>query len=511
MAFVKIKSGGIWGIEGYEVNVEVDISPGLPSFNIVGLPDSAIKESKERVRSAIKNLGFSFPQRRITVNLSPSNLRKQGTLYDLPISIGILTLSGHVDPSKASEFVFLGELSLNGDLNRVKGALPIVASLSLRGNKNYILPLPNAIEASVVRESKSYGFKNLSEVVGFLNGDIEAKPVESNLEEILAKERNLDIDIGEVVGQFLVKKALEISAAGAHNLSMIGSPGSGKSMLAKRIVTVLPPMEFEDMLEVSKIYSVAGLLHDGLITERPFRAPHHTASEISIIGGGSVPAPGEISLAHKGVLFLDELPEFPRKTLEVLRQPLEDGYINISRAQGRVRFPAKFTLITAQNPCPCGNYGNPYKECTCTKAQIRSYMTKISQPIRDRIDMTVWVEPVKNEDLVKNLKGEGSKEIRQRVLKAYEIQKERFRGSKTDFNGRMTNAQVERYCLSMMSKEAKDLLKSAMEKLHLSGRGYFKVLKVARTIADLEESEKIEVSHISQALQFRTDVDLNFF
>lgn len=504
MTFVKIKSGGIWGIDGYEVDVEVDISAGLPSFNIVGLPDSAIKESKDRVKSAIKNLGFSFPQKRITVNLSPSHIRKQGTLYDLPIAIGILQLSGYVNPDRSEEFVFLGEISLDGKLSRVNGVLSIVASLRALGYKKFILPIENAIEGAVVEGTDIYGFENLKEVIEFLNEEVKAEPVNVSYNELL-KRREYDIDLGEVLGQTMTKKALEISAAGAHNLSMTGTPGSGKSMLAKRIVTILPPIKFEEMLEVSRIYSVAGMLDDGLITERPFRSPHHTASEVALIGGGSIPMPGEISLAHKGVLFLDELPEFPRKTLEVLRQPMEDGYINISRAQGRVKFPAKFTLITAQNPCPCGNFGNPYKECTCTKNQIRAYNSKVSQPIKDRIDLSVWVDPVKNEELLKGREGETSKKVREKVLRAYEIQKERFRNSNTDFNGRMTNSEVERFCLNMIEPDAKNYLKKALDRFNLSGRGYFRTLKVARTIADLEESETIKTHHIAQAFQFRVE------
>ncbi len=508
MSFIKVKSGGIWGIEGYEMDVEVDISPGIPSFNIVGLPDSAIKESKERVRSAVKNLGFSFPQKRITVNLSPSNIRKQGTLYDLPITVGILTLGGYIDPEKVSGFVFLGEISLDGKLNKVSGVLPVVASLNGAGYTKFILPLENAIEGAVVKGVEVYGFRHLSDVVGFLNGSGKASPVEVDYGEILSKNRDLDIDLGDVLGQSLTKKALEISAAGAHNLMMVGAPGSGKSMLAKRVVTILPPLEFEEMLEISRIYSVAGLLSEGLITERPFRSPHHTASEVSLIGGGSVPTPGEISLAHKGILFLDELPEFSRKSLEVLRQPMEDGYINISRAQGRIRFPAKFTLITAQNPCPCGNFGNPFKECICTKNQIRAYSSKVSQPIKDRIDLKVWVDPVREEELLKGIKGESSAKVKERVLRAYEIQRERFKNSDTDFNGRMTNSEVERFCLNMMSSGAQKLLRDAVDRFKLSGRGYFRTLKVARTIADLEGSDTIDTDHVAQALQFRIEEEL---
>ncbi|NPA41727.1 MAG: YifB family Mg chelatase-like AAA ATPase [Aquificae bacterium] len=501
MSFVKVKSGGIWGIEGYEVSVEVDISPGLPSFNIVGLPDAAIKEAKERVRSALKNSRFSFPQKRITVNLSPSHIRKQGTLYDLPIAVGILALMGELDKDRVARFAFLGELSLDGELSKVSGVLPIVIALR-QSTRQFILPLPNAHEGAVVENIEAYGFKNLSEVIDFLNLKRPASPVSLKTQENKTEE---DMDLSDVIGQSLAKKALEISAAGAHNLSMIGTPGSGKSMLARRIRTILPPMSFEESLEVSTIYSVAGLLSEGLITQRPYRSPHHTASEVALIGGGSVPSPGEISLSHRGVLFLDELPEFPRKTLEVLRQPLEEGKINISRAQGRVSFPARFTLITAQNPCPCGNYGNPYKECTCTPRQIKAYNSRISQPLKDRIDLRVWFDPVEKEDLVKHKKGESSKDVYARVLNAYRIQQERFKNSKTDFNGRMTNSEVEKFCLNMMDTESKKLLKDAVERLKLSARSYFRTLKVARTIADLDQSDYIKPHHIAQALQFRME------
>ena len=499
MSFVKVLSGGVWGIEGYEVKVEVDVSAGLPSFTIVGLPDSAIKESKERVRSAIKNSGYSFPQKRITVNLSPSHLKKQGTLYDLPIAIGLLALGGAVNTDRLSKFVLMGELSLNGELRKVSGVLPIVATLYSEGYESFILPVENSTEGAVVEGAKVFGARSLREVVEFINGARELEPVRMAHHELSSKPAH-DIDVSDIIGQGLAKKALEICAAGAHNLSMVGPPGSGKSMLAKRVVTILPPLSFEEALEVNRIYSVAGLL-DSFVTSRPFRSPHHTASEVALIGGGSVPRPGEVSLAHKGVLFLDELPEFSRKALEVLRQPLEDGYINISRAQGRVRFPAEFTLITAQNPCPCGNYGNPYKECVCSPRQIKAYSSKVSQPIKDRIDLKVWMDPVDRDELVKNTKGETSQEVRNRVITAYSIQMERL----GKLNGRMNNKEVEKFCINRMSTEAKRLLKSAVNNLKLSARAYFKVLKVSRTVADLEQEDTIRPHHVAQALQFRTE------
>jgi magnesium chelatase family protein len=502
MTCVKVRSGGLWGIEGYPVEVEVDISPGIPSFSIVGLPDTAIKESRDRIRSAIKNLGLSFPQKRITVNLSPSDVKKQGTLYDLPIAVGILTLSGQLPREKVSEFIFLGELSLNGSLRKVRGVLPIVASLK---EGNFILPLENSLEGAVVPGPEVYGFAHLKEVVEFLTGDLKAEPVKTRADRILSERPDLDIDLGDVAGQVLLKKALEVSAAGGHNLYMIGTPGSGKSMIAKRMITILPPMTFEESLEVSRIYSTAGLLEDTLIRTRPFRSPHHTVSDVALIGGGSVPLPGEVSLAHRGVLFLDELPEFSRKALEALRQPLEDGYVSISRAQGRVRFPARFTLLATGNPCPCGNLGDPNRQCTCTQNQIKAYRSRVSAPVRDRIDLKVWVNPVRTEDLIKGGKGETSREVYERVLRAYMIQRDRFRDSETDFNGRMTNKEVERFCIKMMSKEAKKLVESALRNLNLTARSYYKVLKVARTVADLEESETIEDHHIAQALQLRSE------
>ena len=501
MSFIKVRSGGIWGIEGYEVSVEVDVSPGLPSFNIVGLPDTAIKESKERVRSAVKNAGFSFPNKRITVNLSPSALKKQGTFYDLPIAVGILALCGYVPPDKVERFLFLGELSLDGKVSKVRGTLPIVMSLSELGCKEFILPKANALEGSVVEGVRIYMASDLVGVVRFLRGEGELGVATADGIRDERSAKGEDIDLGDVLGQELAKKALEIAAAGFHNLSMVGSPGSGKSMMARGIRSILPPMSPEEALEVSRIYSVAGLLEEGLIKRRPFRSPHHTASEVSIVGGGTVPVPGEISLAHKGVLFLDELPEFSRKTLEVLRQPLENGYINVARAQGKVRFPAEFMLITAQNPCPCGNYGNPFKECRCTKSQIRAYTSKVSQPIKDRIDLHVWVSPPDRDELLGKKRGEPSRDIYNRVLRAYEIQRER--GGK--FNGRMNNREVERFVLRLMDGDAKKLLSDAVERFKLSGRGYFKVLKVSRTVADLEGSETVKAHHVAQALQFREE------
>ncbi len=492
----KVKSGGVLGVEGFEVEVEVDVSKGLPTFNIVGLPDSAIKESKERIRSALINSGFSFPYKRITVNLSPSFLKKSGTLYDLPIALGILISMGEIPP--LGDWVVLGELSLDGKVRKVLGILPILMGLKKLGYKRFLVPQENALEVSLIKGVEVYCVSSLKEAISFLLGSLKLEPIPSKLEEILKKAQlSPDMDLIEVYGQYLPKKALEVAVAGFHNLLMVGPPGAGKSMLAKRSTTIMPPMDEEEVLEVSKIYSVFGEVKEEIITRRPFRSPHYTTSAVALIGGGNPPRPGEVSLAHRGVLFLDELPEFGRKTLEALRQPMEDGKVLISRSGFKVEFPARFLLIGAMNPCPCGNYQNPYKVCTCSQKKIKEYQAKVSAPLLDRIDVRVWVEPLKEEELLHHRGGESSKEVRERVLKAYLVQRERA----GKFNAHLTDKELERFCT--LKDSAKKLLRDALKNLKLSARSYKRLLKVSRTVADLEAEEKIGEEHLALALQLR--------
>jgi len=489
--FVKLLSGGFLGLETFPVEVQVDISNGLPFFNIVGLADTAVKEAKERVRSAIKNSGFSFPTKRITVNLAPSDRRKVGSLYDLPIAVGILKATNQGGDTLPQDTVFLGELALNGEIKPVRGVLAIVLGLKRLGFKKFFVPAGNVGELELLKGIEVYTAPSLEDVA------------KGNLQRVDFKNRSprvedFPLDFADVKGQEGAKRALEIAAAGFHHIAMVGTPGSGKSMLAKRLPTVLPPMEEWEILEVSQIYSVAGLLSGGLITQRPFRAPHYSASETALIGGGTSPTPGEISLAHRGVLFTDELPEFPRRVLEVLRQPLEDGKVLISRAGYKVEFPAKFLWVSALNPCPCGNYQHPFRECVCKPSQIRRYLKKISAPLWERIDLKVWVNPVETEKLISSLRGESSHQIRERVLRAVEIQRRRNPEGKP--NGELSNRQLEK--VLNMHPKAKALVEKATDKLKLSARSYHKLLKVCRTIADLSAEEEIKAIHVSEALTY---------
>ena len=500
-----IKSGGILGVKGYLIDVEVNLSSGLPQFIIVGLPDTSVKESKERVKSALSISGFKVPSKKIIINLAPADVPKQGTLYDLPIAIGILKSSKVIDKNLAN-YAFIGELALDGKLRKIKGALPITLELQKIGIKNLVLPQENQNEAAVVKGLNVYGFGHIKEVVSFLNGNLQKTPAKVNIDSIFKDYTNYNYDFREIKGQTIAKRALEIAAAGFHNVLMIGSPGSGKTMLAQRFPTIMPPLTFQEAIETTIVHSVAGILNGYLITQRPFRKPHHTISDVALIGGGSFPKPGEVSLAHNGVLFLDEIPEFKKNVLEVLRQPLEDKKVVISRASGKFEFPAKFQLIAAANPCPCGYKNDPYKECTCSDAQIKRYIGKLSGPLLDRIDILINVQPVKTNELTKKEEGESSEKIRERVLKAVEIQKERFKELPINFNSEMDSSLVDRFI--NLEPEAENVLKMYTDRLKLTARSFYRILKVARTIADLDTSHKVKQKHILEAINYKISEEI---